>query len=177
MLLFKFDKIVILMGLGKVFGDVGMGNKVGEIKCFIEVVQYLIMISGQKLQVCKVKKSVLNFKVCEGWDIGFKVILWGYWMYEFIDWLIVVVILCVCDFCGLNLNSFDGCGNYGMGLLEVGVFLEINLDCVLFQQGLNIMVCIMVSNDVEVCKLLILIGMLFKSQELSEQNFQEMCVV
>jgi large subunit ribosomal protein L5 len=159
----KLDKIVISMGLGKALGDAGTGNKAAETKRFTEAIQHLTTISGQKPQICKAKKSVSNFKVREGWDTGLKVTLRGQRMYEFIDRLISIAIPRVRDFRGLNPNSFDGRGNYGMGLSEVGVFPEINPDRVSFQQGLNITICTTAHNDSEARQLLTLMGMPFKN--------------
>ena len=88
--------------------------------------------------VCKAKKSVSNFKVRQGQETGLKVTLRGVRMYEFLDRLINLAIPRVRDFRGLNPNSFDGRGNYSMGLSEQSVFPEINPAKVEFQQGMNI---------------------------------------
>lgn len=157
----KLDKIVVSMGLGKAVLE--SGNKSGETKRFSEAIQHLSTITGQKPQVCRAKKSVSNFKVREGWDTGLKVTLRGHRMYEFIDRLITVAIPRVRDFRGLNPNSFDGRGNYGMGLSEVGVFPEINPDRVSYQQGLNVTICTTAHNDAEARKLLTLMGMPFRN--------------
>ena len=157
----KLEKIVLSMGLGKAILE--SGNKSGETKRFQEAIQHLSVITGQKPQVCRAKKSVSNFKLREGWDAGLKVTLRGHRMYEFIDRLITLAIPRVRDFRGLNPNSFDGRGNYGMGVSEVGVFPEINPDRVSYQQGLNITICTTAHNDAEARKLLTLLGMPFKN--------------
>jgi large subunit ribosomal protein L5 len=113
--------------------------------------------------VTKARKSVSNFKLREGWDVGLKVTLRGKRMYEFLDRLIALAIPRVRDFRGLDPNGFDGRGNYGMGLSECGVFPEIHPDKVNFQQGMNITICTTARNDAEARRLLASLGMPFRS--------------
>jgi large subunit ribosomal protein L5 len=113
--------------------------------------------------VCKARKSVSNFKLREGYDVGLKVTLRGARMYEFLDRLIALAVPRVRDFRGLDPGSFDGRGNYGMGLTEYGVFPEINPDKVTFQQGMNVTICTTARNDSEARLLLTLLGMPFRS--------------
>ena len=123
------------------------------------------MITGQMPLVCKAKKSVSNFKVREGVETGLKVTVRGVRMYEFMDRLISLAIPRVRDFRGLNDNSFDGRGNYSMGLAEQSVFPEINVAKMEFQQGMNITFVTTALTNEEAKKLLELFGMPFKTRE------------
>jgi large subunit ribosomal protein L5 len=156
----RLDKIVLSMGLGKAVAE--SQAKAAENKRFTEAIQQLATVSGQKPMVTKARKSVSNFKVREGWDVGLKVTLRGNRMYEFLDRVISLAIPRVRDFRGLNPNSFDGRGNYNLGLTECGVFPEVNPDKVSFQQGLSISICTTAKNDTEARQLLSLFGMPFK---------------
>lgn len=152
----KMEKIVISMGLGKAIQD----------KKFLELAKKdLTMISGQMPAVCKAKKSVSNFKVREGYDTGLKVTVRGQRMYEFLDRLISLAIPRVRDFRGLNPNSFDGRGNYSMGLTEQSVFPEINLAQIESQQGMNITFVTTAKTDKEARAMLTLFGMPFRKTE------------
>ncbi len=122
----------------------------------------LTMISGQIPLVCKARKSVSNFKLREGMEIGLKVTIRGIRMFEFMDRLINLAIPRVRDFRGLNKNGFDGRGNYSMGLSEQSVFPEINAAKVEFQQGMNITFVTTAKTDDEARKMLQLFGMPFK---------------
>ena len=152
----RMKKVVISMGVGKATQD----------KKFMELAKKdLTMITGQMPLVCKAKKSVSNFKVREGMDTGLKVTVRGVRMYEFMDRLISLAIPRVRDFRGLNDNSFDGRGNYSMGLAEQSVFPEINAAKMEFQQGMNIAFVTTARTDKEAKKLLELFGMPFKTRE------------
>lgn len=160
------SKIVISMGLGKVV--LRASTKAAEDKQFVEARDHLEIISGQRPVICKAKKSVSNFKVREGYDTGLKVTLRKAHMYEFLDRLITLALPRVRDFRGISANSFDGRGNYGMGLTEVGVFPEIDPDRVHFQQGMNIVICTTAENDTEARELLTHFGMPFQTKESRE---------
>ena len=152
----RMEKVVISMGVGRATQD----------KKFIESAKKdLMMITGQMPLVCKAKKSVSNFKVREGVDTGLKVTVRGIRMYEFMDRLISLAIPRVRDFRGLNDNSFDGRGNYSMGLVEQSVFPEINVAKMEFQQGMNITFVTTAKTNDEARKLLELFGMPFKTRE------------
>jgi large subunit ribosomal protein L5 len=157
----KVAKVVVSMGLGKAAGE--GGNKARDTKRFQEAEQAITVITGQKPLVCKSRKSVSNFKLREGMDVGLQVTLRGKRMFEFLDRLISLAIPRVRDFRGLNPSSFDGRGNYAMGLQETGVFPEVNPDKVTFQQGMNIVICTTAEGDDEARKLLTLMGMPFRS--------------
>ncbi len=157
----KLEKVVVSMGLGKAVAE--SGNKARENKRFNEAETAIATVTGQKPLVCKARKSVSNFKLREGYDVGLKVTLRGQRMYEFLDRLIALAVPRVRDFRGLDPGSFDGRGNYGMGLTEYGVFPEINPDKVTFQQGMNVTICTTARNDSEARLLLTLLGMPFRS--------------
>ncbi|HSW01907.1 MAG TPA: 50S ribosomal protein L5 [Sedimentisphaerales bacterium] len=155
----KVEKVVLSMGVGRATQD----------KKYIELARKdLAIISGQMPLVCKAKKSVSNFKVRQGQDTGLKVTLRGVRMYEFLDRLINLAIPRVRDFRGLDPNSFDGRGNYSMGLSEQSVFPEINPAKVEFQQGMNITFATTAATDEEARKLLSLFGMPFRGQATSK---------
>ena len=144
-------------------GGSGSGNKSRENRRFTEAEEHLRTVTGQKPLVTKARKSVSNFKVREGWDVGLKVTLRGARMYEFLDRLVALAIPRVRDFRGLDPGGFDGRGNYNMGLSEYGVFPEIDPDKVNYQQGMNITICTSARNDAEARRLLALMGMPFRS--------------
>ena len=149
----RMEKVVISMGVGKAALD----------KKFLESARKdLTLIAGQMPVACKAKKSVSNFKVREGVETGLKVTVRGVRMYDFMDRLISLVIPRVRDFRGLNRNSFDGRGNYSMGLVEQSVFPEINPVKIESQQGMNITFVTTAKTDEEARKMLQLFGMPFK---------------
>ena len=148
----RMEKVVISMGVGRATQD----------KKFLESAKKdLMMITGQMPLACKAKKSVSNFKVREGQETGLKVTVRGVRMYEFMDRLISLAIPRVRDFRGLNDKSFDGRGNYSMGLSEQSVFPEINVGKMEFQQGMNITFVTTARTNEEAKKLLELFGMPF----------------
>ncbi len=157
----RVTKIVLSMGLGKAVQE--SSGKARENKRFVEAIESLATISGQQPLVTRARKSVSNFKVREGWQVGLKVTLRGQRMFEFLDRLVSTAIPRVRDFRGLDPSAFDGRGNYSMGLSEYGVFPEINPDKVTFQQGLNITICTSARSDAEARKLLSLLGMPFRN--------------
>lgn len=158
----RLKKVVVSMGLGKAVAE-GL-TKARETKRFVEATDAITAITGQKPLVAKARKSVSNFKLRAGYDVGLKVTLRGQRMYEFLDRLISLAIPRVRDFRGLNPSSFDGRGNYGMGLTEFGVFPEINPDKVNFQQGMNITICTSAKNDSDARRLLLMLGMPLKTE-------------
>ncbi len=150
----RMDKIVISMGVGKALVDK---------KYMDTAIRDLTVISGQKPLVCKAKKSVSNFKVREGNETGLKVTLRKERMYEFLDRLINLAIPRVKDFRGLNPGSFDGRGNYSMGMDEQSVFPEIDPSKIENQQGMNLTFVTTAKSDEEGQEMLRLFGMPFKS--------------
>jgi large subunit ribosomal protein L5 len=141
----KLDKIVINMGVGEAVND---RKKVDA------AVADLTLISGQKPVVTKSKKSIAVFKLREGMAIGCKVTLRRDRMYEFMDRLVTIALPRVRDFRGLNGKSFDGNGNYAMGLKEQLVFPEINYDKIDEVRGMDIIICTTAKTDAEAKALL-----------------------
>ena len=148
----KLDKVVLNMGLG---------DEKDNSKSFQLAVEELKLISGQKPVVTKAKKSVANFKVREGQNIGAKVTLRSGKMYDFLDKLMNIVLPRVRDFKGVPTKSFDGRGNYSMGLKEQLIFPEISYDQVEKTRGLDICVVTTAKTDEEARELLALLGMPF----------------
>ena len=148
----KLDKIVLNMGLG---------DDKDNSKSFQLAVEELKLISGQKPVVTRAKKSVANFKVREGQNIGAKVTLRSGKMYDFLDKLMSIVLPRVRDFKGVSTTSFDGRGNYAMGLKEQLIFPEISYDQVEKTRGLDICVVTTAKTDEEAKELLTLLGMPF----------------
>lgn len=149
----KLEKIVINMGLGDTKENPkGMDTAVNE----------LAIISGQKPVVTKAKKSVANFKVREGMKIGAKVTIRGNRMYEFADRLMSIALPRVRDFRGIPSSSFDGRGNFALGLKEQLVFPEIVYDNVDKIRGMDIVLVTTAKTDEEARELLTLLGMPFK---------------
>jgi len=156
----RLEKIVLSMGLGR-FGTAG-GEGRGNIE---KAEKELTVIAGQKPVRCKAKKSVANFKLREGMDIGLKVTLRGPRMYEFLDRLIALAIPRVKDFRGLNPNGFDKAGNYNFGFTEQTVFPEVDAAAVTFQQGMNITMVTNARNADEGRELLKAFGFPFRTDE------------
>ncbi len=146
-------KIVLNMGVGKALQD---KNRLGE------AVEQLGQIAGQKAQITRAKKSISTFRLREGQEIGCRVTLRGRRMYEFLDRLIHLALPRIRDFRGINPKSFDGNGNYNMGLTEQLVFPEIDPDKVNFTQGLDVNICTSGRSDDEARELLRAMGMPFR---------------
>jgi len=140
--------------LEKVVINMGVGDAVNDRKAVDAVVEDLTRISGQKPFVTKAKKSIAGFKLREGMAIGVKVTLRKDRMYEFLDRLITIALPRVRDFRGLSPKSFDGRGNFAMGLKEHIVFPEIDYDKVDKIRGMDIIVCTSAKTDDEARELL-----------------------
>ncbi len=141
----KLEKIVLNMGVGEAILDSKqVDSAVGE----------MTQIAGQKPVVTKAKKSIANFKLREGMSVGCKVTLRGTRMYEFLDRLVNIALPRVRDFRGISPKSFDGRGNYAMGLKEQIVFPEINYDRVGSIRGLDIVICTTADSNDEALALL-----------------------
>lgn len=145
----KFEKIVI---------NVGAGEARDNSKVIDAIMTDIAAITGQKPQVCKAKKSVANFKLREGMVIGVKVTLRGAQMFEFIDRFFNVALPRVRDFRGINPNSFDGRGNYNMGIKEQLIFPEIEYDKIDKVRGMDICFVTTAKTDEEARELLTLMG-------------------
>ncbi len=149
----RLQKIVVNMGVGKALQD---KNRIDQ------AAEQLAQITGQKAQVTKAKKAVSGFRLREGNAIGCRVTLRGRRMYEFLDRLISVALPRIRDFRGINPKSFDGHGNYSMGLSEQSVFPEIDPDKVTFVQGMDITFVTSTNSDDEARELLRAFGMPFR---------------
>jgi large subunit ribosomal protein L5 len=141
----KLDKIVLNMGVGEATADA---------KKLQAAIGDMTQISGQKPAVCRARKSVANFKLRQGMAIGCKVTLRGRRMYEFLDRLVNIALPRVRDFRGLPTKSFDGRGNYALGIREQIVFPEINYDEVDEIRGLDVVICTTAPNGEEARALL-----------------------
>jgi len=150
----RLQKIVVSMGVGK-----ATENK----KRLDLAAAELAQITGQKAMITRARKSVSAFKVRQGNAIGCKVTLRGQRMYEFLDRLVSIAIPRIRDFRGLPRKSFDGRGNYTLGLSEQTVFPEINLDKVEFVQGMDITLVTSARSDSEAFELLRAFGMPFRN--------------
>jgi large subunit ribosomal protein L5 len=149
----KLQKVTINMGLGEAKDNPKMmETAVGE----------LGLIAGQSPVVTKAKKSIANFKVRQGMPVGAKVTLRGDYMYEFMDKLFNIALPRVRDFKGVSKNSFDGRGNYSMGVKEQLIFPEISYDNVDRVRGMNIVFTTTAKTDEEAQSLLELLGMPFQ---------------
>ncbi|HJT35192.1 MAG TPA: 50S ribosomal protein L5 [Pirellulales bacterium] len=151
--------------LQKIIINMGVGTAISEKKHLEEAVNALTQISGQRPAVTKSRKSVANFKLREGMEIGCKVTLRGTRMYEFLDRLVSIALPRVRDFRGLNPKAFDGHGNYSLGLSEQLVFPELNPDKFTRPQGMNITMVISSDKNEESLELLRGLGLPFKTDE------------
>lgn len=155
---FGYKSVMQIPKLEKVVINVGCGEARDNSKIIDAVMSDIAQITGQKGVVCKAKKSVANFKLREGMNIGVKVTLRGANMYEFIDRFFNVALPRVRDFRGINPNSFDGRGNYSMGLKEQLIFPEIDYDKIDSVRGMDINIITTANTDEEAKELLTLMG-------------------
>ncbi|MCI0684361.1 MAG: 50S ribosomal protein L5 [Gemmataceae bacterium] len=149
----RLQKIVVNMGVGKALQDKNRMQQAAE---------QLTQIVGQRAQVTKAKVAISGFRLREGNEIGCRVTLRGRRMYEFLDRLISVALPRIRDFRGVNPKSFDGNGNYSLGLVEQLVFPEIDPDKVTFTQGMDVTFVTSTRNDDEARELLRQFGMPFR---------------
>jgi large subunit ribosomal protein L5 len=151
----KITKITLNMGVGESVGDKKvMGHAVGD----------MTKISGQKPVVKNARKSVASFKIRDGWPVGCKVTLRRKRMYEFMDRLVNIAIPRIRDFRGLNRKSFDGRGNYSMGVKEQIMFPEIDYDQIDVIRGMDITITTNAKNDTEALALLQAFNFPFKEK-------------
>lgn len=149
----KLDKIVINMGVG---------DAIGNIKILDSCVSHLGRVTGQKAVVTRAKKSISNFKLREGMPIGCRVTLRGNRMYQFFNRLVNVALPRVRDFRGLSIKSFDGRGNYTLGLKDLLIFPEIDYSKVDKTRGMNVCISTNAPNDEQARALLTHMGMPFR---------------
>ena len=155
---FSYKSVMQIPKLDKIVINVGAGEVKDNPKAMDAIVNDLGLITGQKAMICKARKSVANFKLREGMPIGAKVTLRGERMYEFLDRLFNVALPRVRDFRGINANSFDGRGNYSMGLREQLIFPEIDYDKIDKVRGMDISFITTATKDEEAFELLSLLG-------------------
>ena len=151
---FGYKNVMQVPQLDKVVLNMGIGEAVADSKKVQSAAADLALIAGQKPVITKARKSIATFKLREGMPVGVKVTLRKNRMYEFLDRLVNIALPRVRDFRGLNEKSFDGRGNYSMGLKEHIVFPEINYDKVEDVLGMDIIICTTASNDDEARALL-----------------------
>jgi len=137
---FNYKNVMEVPKVTKVTLNMGVGEAIGDKKLIEAAVSDLQLISGQKVMVTKARKSIAGFKVREGWPVGCKVTLRNDRMWEFLDRLVDVALPRVRDFRGINGKSFDGRGNYSMGVKEQIIFPEIEYDKIDKLRGLDITV-------------------------------------
>jgi len=159
----RIEKVVLNMGVGQA------GQTGGDAKQLDGAVSDLATITGQKPAVTRAKKSIANFRLRQGARIGAKVTLRGARMYEFLDRLLNVALPRVRDFGGINPNSFDGRGNFAMGLKEQLTFPEIVYDKVDKVRGMDIIIVTTAPSDAEARSLLKAIGVPFRGEKQGER--------
>lgn len=161
---FDYKSVMQIPKLEKVTINVGCGEAKDNAKVIDAIIADLEKITGQHPVICYAKKSVANFKLREGMKIGVKVTLRAERMYEFVDRLFNVALPRVRDFRGINGNSFDGRGNYSMGLKEQIIFPEIDFDKIDKVRGMDISFVTSAKSDEEAKELLTLMGAPFAKQ-------------
>lgn len=162
---FNYSNRMQVPRLEKIVLNVGLGEAVREVKTIDAATRDITLIAGQKPVVTKAKKSIATYKLREGMPIGCMVTLRGMNMYEFFDRLVNFSMPRIRDFRGLSDKSFDGRGNYTVGIREQIIFPEIEYDKIDKIRGLNITVCTNARSDEEAKALLKALGMPFRGQD------------
>jgi large subunit ribosomal protein L5 len=158
---FSYKSVMQVPRLEKVVLNVGLGEAIQNIKLLDSIQKELTAIAGQKAVITKAKKAIAGFKLRAGMPIGCKVTLRGNKMYEFLDRFISVALPRIRDFRGVSPKSFDGNGNYALGLKEQIIFPEIDYDKIELLHGLDVIVCTSASTNDEGRALLTHLGMPF----------------
>ena len=158
---FEYKNVMEVPKLDKIVINMGVGEAKDNPKVLESAVKDLEAITGQKVVVTKAKKAIANFKIREGMPIGCKVTLRGEKMYEFLDRLVNLALPRVRDFRGVDANSFDGRGNYALGIKEQLIFPEIEYDKVDKVRGMDIIMVTTANTDEEARELLAQFGMPF----------------
>ena len=159
---FQYKNVMEVPKLVKITINMGLGEAKDNAKVIESAVEEIALISGQRPVVTKARKSIANFKVRQGMPVGAKVTLRGDNMYVFADKFFNIALPRVRDFKGVSRNSFDGRGNYSMGIKEQLIFPEINYDKVETIKGMNIVFTTTAKTDEEAAALLELLGMPFE---------------
>jgi len=160
---FGYSNVMEIPEIKKVVINMGVGDATQDAKAIDSAVNDLIAISGQKPVVTKAKKSIAAFKVRAGMPVGCKVTLRGKRMYYFLDKLFNIALPRIRDFRGTSSKSFDGRGNYTLGVRDQLIFPEINYDKVDKLRGMDIVIVTSAKNDEEALELLKLMGMPFRA--------------
>jgi large subunit ribosomal protein L5 len=159
---FNYDSVMEVPKVEKIVINMGVGDAVSNAKNLDKAVEELALISGQKPIITKAKKSIAGFRLREGMPIGAKVTLRGERMYEFLDKLVSVSLPRVRDFHGVSKKSFDGRGNFTLGVKEQLIFPEVDYDLVDKVRGMDIVVVTTAKTDEESRDLLTQLGLPFK---------------
>ena len=159
---FGYSTVMEVPKIEKIVVNMGIGDSISNSKLLDAAVEDLTTITGQKPIVTKAKKSIAVFKIRENMPIGAKVTLRGERMFDFLDKLVTISLPRVRDFRGVNPNSFDGRGNFSLGVKEQLIFPEINYDKVLKIRGMDIVIVTTAKTDEEGRALLSMLGMPFK---------------
>jgi large subunit ribosomal protein L5 len=157
----ELDSIMQVPRLSKITLNMGVGDAKTDAKLLDAAVEELSIIAGQRAEVRRARKSIAAFKLREGMAVGTRVTLRGARMYEFLDRLVAIALPRIRDFRGLNPNSFDGRGNYSMGIREQIIFPEIDYDTVQSVRGLDIAITTTAETDEQARALLRAFGMPF----------------
>jgi len=159
---FEYSSVMEAPKLEKVVVNIGVGDAVTNTKALDDAVNELTLLTGQKPVITRAKKSIAGFKLREGMAIGCKVTLRGERMYEFLDKLMNIALPRVRDFQGVSPKSFDGRGNYTLGVKEQLIFPEIDYDTVNRVRGMDIVIVTTANTDLESKELLTQLGMPFR---------------
>lgn len=162
---YEYENVMQIPGLTKIVVNMGVGDAARDSKLINGAIEDLTLITGQKPQIRRARKSIANFKLREGMPIGAKVTLRGDRMWEFLDRLLTVALPRIRDFRGLSDQQFDGHGNYTFGLTEQTMFYEIDVDKVDRPRGMDITLVTTATNNEEGRSLLRLLGFPFKDGE------------
>jgi len=162
---YDYANVMQIPGVVKVVVNMGVGDAARDAKLINGAVNDLALITGQKPEIRKARKSIAQFKLREGMPIGARVTLRGDRMWEFLDRLVSIALPRIRDFRGLSDTQFDGNGNYTFGLNEQSMFHEINVDSIDRPRGMDITVVTTATNDDEGRALLRALGFPFKSND------------
>ena len=159
---FNYTSVMQAPEVHKIVINMGVGDAIANSKLLDDAVSEMTLITGQKPVITKAKKSIATFKLREGMSIGCKVTLRGERMYEFLDKLVNIALPRVRDFQGVSKKSFDGRGNFTLGVKEQIIFPEINYDKVNKVRGMDIVIVTTANTDLEALELLTQLGMPYK---------------
>ena len=161
----ELKSIMQVPRIEKITLNMGVGDAKTDAKALDAAMEELTIIAGQRAQVRKARKSIASFKLREGMAVGAKVTLRGARMYEFLDRLVSIALPRIRDFRGLNPGSFDGRGNYSLGVREQIIFPEIDYDSIAAIRGLDVAITTTAENDDQARALLAALGMPFAGED------------